>query len=133
MNDSKKFIWAYMIENGKITNGHWSYYGGGFDLIDTDTHWANKTEMMKSLRDNIKEIGVDWEKTSSPISDTESEFTDSFHPSQEVETLLGTLVLKNGKSYTIGVGHAETRFTEYAKTLSLLAEDQQRVKDILGE
>lgn len=134
MNDAKKFVWAYMIENGKITDGHWSYYGGGFNLVGVGAYdWAGMTKIMKKLQDEIKEIGIDWEKTSSPVSEIKSEFTDTFHPSAEVETLLGTLVLKDGKSYMVGAGHVETRFTEYATALSQMAEDKQRVKDILGE
>lgn len=81
----------------------------------------------------VKAIGVDWNKTLPPESSQESVFNGTFNDSSEVETLLGTLVLKDGSEYSIGVDNADTRFSDYLKTLSQLAADKQRVKDILGE
>lgn len=132
MIDANKFVWAYMIVNGRITTGDWSYYGSGW--VDLDEYNYDKINKRRErMLASIKSNGIDWDKTTVPVSSTDSLFTDTFHPSQEVETLIGTLVLKDNSSYTIGVSNAEERFTTYAKSLMLLAQDQQRVKDILGE
>jgi hypothetical protein len=130
--DVVKFVWAYMIEYGHITNGKWSYYGGDWERIDGyDYNKSVKRE--KEMRENIKTIGVDWSKTKEPDSSLESSFTDTFHDSADVETLLGTIILNNGKEYIVGVGNAERKFSEYSKLISELAKDRERVKNIFDE
>lgn len=132
MDNSLKFVWAYMIENGRITSGIWNYYGSSYDYATTLTYRTHESAM-NILREKVKSVGVDWEKTISPESNEEFGFTDTYHPSSVVPTLLGTVYLKNGESYTIGVANAEKRFNEYIKHLRQLLEDQKRVNDILGE
>lgn len=132
MIDANKFVWAYMIENGIITNKEWSFYGSGW--TDVDGYDCKKIVARKEkLKNSIKSVGINWEKTSIPESASNSIFTDTFHPAERVESLLGTLVLNDNSSYYIGVSNAEQRFTSYVQSLNELANDRQRVKDILGE
>lgn len=133
MDDSLKFTWAYMIEKGRITNGNWSYYGSSFETTGRRHDYITAEKDMEKLRKDVKDIGIDWAKTSVPESSQESGFEGTFADSSSVETLLGTLVLKDGSEYLIGVAHAETRFSEYVAILRTLMEDKQRVKDVLGE
>jgi hypothetical protein len=131
---SQKFVWAYMIENGRLTTGAWSYYAGDFeDAFDIAYDYRKRIASMDVVRTKVKEIGIDWDKTSIPESSMESSFEGTFSPSSISETLLGTLVLQDNSTYIIGVGNAETRFSDYLKTLNNLMEDTQRIKDILGE
>ena len=131
MNDTLKFVWAYMVENGRITTGEWSYYGGCWETLNLE--WDELEKRNDRFKAKVKKIGVDWEKTNAPISDTESAFTDTFHDADQVETLIGVIFLKDGSEYLIGVSNAEHRFSNYAKLLSDLAEDKERVSSILGE
>lgn len=136
MNDVNKFVWAYMLEVGERTNGTWSYYGSRFEGIKNDGLFYNYEKAIKemdTIKNKVKEIGIDWDKTLPPKSNMESSFEGTFADSSEVETLLGELVLKNGSRYTIGVSNADKRFSGYLTSLSHFMEDQQRVKDILGE
>lgn len=134
IDESIKMVWAYMVENGKLTNGEWSYYGGDWETHKPNSwKWEEIDKDNREFRDKVKKVGVDWEKTQSPKSSMENAFTDTFHDSDEVETLLGTIVLKDGSSYLVGVGNADKRFAEYVKIIMEYANDQQKIKDILGE
>lgn len=130
--DSKKAVWAYIIKEGKLTNGQWSFYGGRFD-DDFNYDWQKAEAAAQKFRERVRDVGVDWDKTQMPDSDTHSAFTDTFHDAERIETLLGTVWLKDGSKYTVGVKHPEMRFTQYAKMVSEFVSDQQRIKDILGE
>lgn len=130
--DSKKAVWAYMIQQGKLTNGEWSYYGGSWeDGFNYD--WKKMEAAESSFREKVKRVGVNWDKTEMPSSDTHSAFTDTFHDSEQVETLLGTIELKDGSKYRVGVKHAEMRFIQYARMVAEFVSDNERIKDILGE
>jgi hypothetical protein len=131
MDESLKFVWAYVIENGKLTNGKWNYYGSDFEDVFNDYRKTEKAT--EEFRKKVREIGIDWNKTASPVSDMESCFDGTDHDSSRVETLLGVVILRDGSEYTIGVGNADHRFGTYITFLKNLAEDKQRVKDILGE
>ncbi len=133
MDDSLKFTWAYMLQEGIITTGTWSYYGGRYDGVKKSYDYTQDAKDMEVLRSDVKSIGIDWTKTSIPESSMESCFEGTFSDSSSVETLLGTLVLKNGSEYVIGVSNAEVRFSGYVAMLKNLMEDKQRVKDLLGE
>jgi hypothetical protein len=132
MDESVKFVWAYMIENGYLTNGKWSFYAGDFERLD-GYDWEKSEKNKADLCASIKSVGIDWSKTTVPISNMESAFTDTFHDSSDVETLLGTLVLKDGSEYLIGVGDSDRRFGDYVRNIAQLSADKQRVRDILGE
>lgn len=81
----------------------------------------------------IKDVGVDWKKTKPPEEEQRSQFEDTFSPSSQVPSLLGTLVLKDGTEYMIGVGNSQTRFGAYAKYLADFFANEQKMKQILGE
>lgn len=133
MNDSLKFVWAYMIEEGRITNGEWNYYAGKFEILHKNYDYMAASKDMEVFRAKVKAVGVDWDKTKAPKSSQESSFEGTFNPSSDAETLLGTVVLKDGSETMIGVGNVEQRFSGYVEILRNLMEDTQRVKDILGE
>lgn len=133
--DYLKFIWAYMIEEGRLTTGQWEYYLGNW--IPSDGMYFSSSAKDKvnydSLVTDIQTIGIDWEKTKPPISSMQSAFTDSFNPSAECETLLGELYLNDGSMHKIGVNNAEKRFSEYVKALSHMMEDEARILSVLGQ
>lgn len=134
MEDAIKFVWAYMIERGRVTTGKWNYYAGDFDDAYQNNHdFIARARVMDDVRKKVKEIGIDWKKTQTPESSMESSFDGTDHDSDHVETLLGDLVLKDGSKYLIGMGNSELRFSSYIETLKTLMQDKQRVKDILGE
>lgn len=131
-DDSLKFVWAYMLEQGRITDGNWNYYGSSFST-PPQMGWREIESAMIEVREKVKTIGIDWKMTVSPESGEESGFNDTYSPSSRVPTLLGVLYLKDGSGYTIGVADPEERFQNYVEALRNLMEDKQRVKDILGE
>lgn len=133
MDESLKTVWAYMLENGKLTSGSWSYYGGNWEGVSTNWDWRKDQEANKEFLDKVKKVGVDWDRTKHPDSDMQSAFTDSFHDSARVETLLGTIVLKDGSEYIVGVKNIDVRFGDYIKMVKQMMENQKRVKDIFGE
>lgn len=134
IDESNKVVWAYMIEEGKLTNGQWSYYGGDWEAHKPNSwKWEEIDRDNKAFKEKVKTVGVDWEKTQPPQSSLESAFTDTFHDADEVETLLGTIVLKDGSEYIVGVGNADKRFSEYMKVISEYINDRDRVNRILGE
>lgn len=131
VDESNKVVWAYMIEEGSITTGTWSYYGGCWESpfnYDRRHDAANK-----EFKEKVKKVGVDWNKTHPPVSSLESAFTDTFHPSDDVETLLGTIVLKDSSEYIIGVSNADKKFGEYVRIITEYVKDRERVKNVFGE
>lgn len=133
-DESNKVVWAYMIAEGRLTSGKWSYYGGDWETHKPNSwKWEEIDKDNKDFREKVKSVGVDWEKTRPPISSMESAFTDTFHDADEVETLLGTIFLKDGSEYTVGVSNADKRFSEYVKVIMEYVKNQTRVKDIFGE
>jgi len=132
-NNTLKFVWAHMIERGKLTTGEWSYYGGDWESSPSTWKWEEVDAANKAFKEKVKSVGVDWDKTKEPESSMESAFTDTFHDSDTVETLLGTIVLKDGSEYLVGVGNSDINFGEYIKLIRRQLEDQQRMKDIFGD
>jgi len=132
VDDSLKFLWAYMLEEGNITDGNWNYYGSSFSS-PPNMNWRSLQTAMAEIRDKVKNIGINWGLTKSPESGEEFGFNDTYSPSSRVPTLLGILHLNDGSEYTIGVDNPEQRFQNYVESLRNLMEDKQRVKDILGE
>ena len=131
MDESLKIVWAYMLQNGKLTDGRWSYYGGEWEGITSD--WKTTQKKTKEFLEKVKNVGVDWSKTNHPESNMNSVFTDTFHDAETVETLLGTIFLKDGSEFMVGVSNRDVRFGEYIKLVKRMIEDTQRVKDIFGE
>ena len=120
-----------MVENGHVTTGQWSYYAGDWEYLKDD--WRESERQGKEFKSKLKTVGVDWDKTEEPISSLESAFTDTFHESESVETLVGVIVLKDGSSYTVGVNNAAMDFVAYAKMAKDKKRNEERVKDIFGE
>lgn len=135
MNDQQletlKFVWAYVIENGQLTNGEWSYYGSGWNRIEGDYRIVDK--LNTEFKECVRTVGIDWEKTKHPEAEHNYTFDGTDNPSSEVESLLGTVYLKNGSHYLVGVNNADARFVSYVDTLLKMMQDKQRIKDILGE
>lgn len=132
VDNALKFVWAYVLENGTITNGSWNYYGSGWEN-PPKLGWREIQAEMENLRAKVKKVGIDWGQTIFPDSGIESGFNDTYSPSSRVPTLLGVLYLNDGSVYTLGVSNAEQRFQGYVEVLRNLAEDKERVKNILGE
>jgi hypothetical protein len=132
VDESNKVVWAYMVDEGKLTNGTWSYYGGDWESPH-GYDWRKIDKANIDFKEKVKSVGVDWAKTQPPQSSMESAFTDTFHDSDDVETLLGTIVLKDGSEYTVGVSNADKKFGEYVKIIMEYVKDQERVKNVFGE
>jgi hypothetical protein len=131
-NETLKIVWAYMIVNGTLTTGKWNYHGGGWDRIH-GYDWKKQDHAYKTFTEEVKTVGVNWHRTQEPQSSVNSAFTDTFHDSADVETLLGTVVLNNGKEYKVGVNHADTKFTQYMKMIAEYAANKARVKTLFGD
>lgn len=134
MEEAIKFVWAYMIEQGRVTDGKWNYYAGDWqDAYQNNYDFVARAKTMDAVRKKVKEIGIDWKKTQTPTSSMESSFEGTDNDSSSVESLIGILVLKDGSEYMIGMGNSDVRFSVYIDTMKTLMQDKQRVKDILGE
>jgi len=103
--NSKQFAWLYLIENGIAAVEH-SYYGG-YELVDKRMTGIFKRfdhnseiEVKQIYLKEIKEIGVDWNKTSAPESDMVAQFAGTFSEADENEYLSGKLILNDGKKQT---------------------------------
>lgn len=132
VDQTNKLVWAYMVENGILTNGKWSYYAGNWERT-TGWDWRESDREMAEFRSRLKSVGVDWSRTAPPESSLENAFTDTFSDSDSVETLLGTIVLKDGSEYIVGVSNSDVRFGAYVKMISALIADTERVNAIFGD
>lgn len=96
-------IWFHILKNGRVMDPdtEWNHYGAEFeDYFDKKQYKINSAATVKLLQ-QIKVIGVDWQKTEVPEYECRSEFTDSFHPPKDVDTWSGTLYLNDGSSYFV--------------------------------
>lgn len=136
MENAQKFVWAYIIEQGEITDGTWCYYGGRWNPEDFNASHEKRVKQKKELLKKVKTIGVNWDLMEHPVSSNESIFQGTDSSSTNTGTLLGTLVLKDGSIYLLGVSGYGERIGSYMKFLQEACkedEDKKRVKDILGE
>ncbi len=121
-----KYIWAYMIAEGQRTNGDFSHYGGHWesddDYYDTVARETNKNNIITQLNEH----GVDWFQTGVPIFETRSEFVGTDESPDRIDTLLGTLVLKNGTKHTIGIEDAKEHYVDAIQAFL----NNKKVKDI---
>lgn len=104
--NAKQFAWLYLVEQGMA--GRTPSFYGGYE-VDSDSRdrcgvkvsdtyfWSDGPDPLRSqFFKEIREHGVDWNKTRAPHSKTHSQFTDTFHDPIYKEYLEGTLVLNNG-------------------------------------
>ena len=100
----KKIVWAFMLEHGCITEGEWSYYGGHFEYPKSIKNKSR--EAIEKFKDavyfEIREQGVDWNRTAIPDFEHHTEFVGTGNDSNWVDCLLGDLHLLNGKTYKLG-------------------------------
>lgn len=130
--NSKQFAWQYLIENGSA--GVTSSYYGGYDLVDKrmkylDTGWDYRPIKVHYLKE-IKDLGVDWNKTRAPVSELMSQFRGTFNDSSETEYLVGTLILTNGEKQS---WIAESiKITNVFGMMAELGKSKERFKEIFG-
>lgn len=138
----KKTVWAYMVENGIVTEDKWdswNVYGANYTYppapgLRNGYHSGRAQKYWDTLlQDSIRLIGIDWDKTQPPRSDTRSQFEGTEADNSRVETLIGDLYFKDGSKLTIGIGHAEQRFGDYVRAVAAFVQDKERVKKIFGE
>jgi len=103
--NSKQFAWLYLIENG-VAGCRPSYYGG-HELSDKrmssvyrDFDCTSLEAIKQIYLKELKEIGVDWDKTDAPDSNMVSQFAGTFSEADKNEMLSGKIVLKNGETQT---------------------------------
>ena len=102
IDESVKFAWAYLLKHGRPTTGKWCYYSGWERIDGKWFGWEEQQLKTQQLIDETVKVGIDWEKSGVPEVKEESQFTDTFSPSRDCLATLGTLVLKNGKTYILG-------------------------------
>lgn len=122
----KKVSYAFLLKHGVFTTGKWSYYGGSYDpLLPPDvkgnfTSYKNLQKFYDDIKSEIKTVGIDWDKTQIPETESNNVFDGTFAENNRyTECTLGTLVLKNGKMYTIGAT-TSLPFGEHMKDLFAL-------------
>ena len=100
----KKIVWSFMLEHGRITEGEWSYYGGHFEYPESinNNSWETIEKFKAEVYSEIREQGVDWEKTVIPDFEYKAEFVGTDDDSKWMDCLLGDLHLRNGKTYKLG-------------------------------
>ena len=135
--NSKQFAWLYLVENG-VSGLTRSYYGGFESSKDPEIHTLDqyKFDFMDKVKEiNFKKIkragGVNWDRTQAPDSGWRSEFQGTFADSLRVETLEGTLVLKNGQTMEWEGDNIEVR-----NVFDMMAEvdaAKERFAEIFGE
>jgi hypothetical protein len=105
-----KRIWAYMVAEGELTTGEFSYYSG-FE----GKYKYNITEMDKVRKAIIKDLnkhGVAWDASGVPDYVAYSQFVGTDSPSEQCECLIGILVLKNGQTFRLGVSDASDEYID---------------------
>lgn len=125
-----KFIWAYMITQGRLTtNGQFSYYGGGFDC---PLGWGEVEKHREMIKKLVKEHGVAWEATGVPEYRVYAEFSSTDHPSNEVETLCGNLVLTNGSIFKLGAKDVSKDVLDAVQYFGSEYKRPDYVKEVFG-
>ena len=130
----KQTCWAYLVEHGYPTTGRWSFYGGHWDHADPRKQYDDSTyaEDRKLLIAQIKRIGVNWEATQMPEFDVRSEFVGTGSPSSDTRTMMGLLVLNDGKMVKLGC-HGQPEYLEdLAAHIERLTKDSERARSIFG-
>lgn len=104
-------IWAIILENGSVSykDSTHSYYGG-WQLTERLSYREipEILKEVKSYRNKIREVGVDWAKMDVPEYKSYSEFAGTDSPSDTVEVWQGIITLMDG---TQMIGHCEDRHT----------------------
>lgn len=102
--DAKKFAWTYLVEHG--FGGVKPSYYGGWDIVDTamKKRGFSYTKIHEKYLNEINKVGVDWDKTNAPSSDSVSEFQGTFCDATLKEVIRGNLVLNDG---TVQVWYAD--------------------------
>jgi len=105
----KKIVWAFMLEHGRITEGEWSYYGGHFEYpkVIVNKAWKAIEKFKTDIYFEIREQGVDWNKTGIPDFEHHAEFVGTDNDSNWLDCLLGDLHLLNGKTYKFGTNKVD--------------------------
>lgn len=135
--NSKQFAWLYLVQNGKAGIGR-AYYGG-YDTIDENwenmfgSYWSieSHNKAYKYYATQMKSIGVDWDKTEAPKSDSISTFNGTFADSTKAEILTGVLVLKDGTEQ-----HWEADAIEITNVFDMMAavsEATEKFNTLFGE
>jgi hypothetical protein len=102
--NAKYFAWFYLIEKG-AAGSRYSYYGG-MDLQDERLkeffkgHCFTPQERNEVYLNEIRTIGIDWDKTDAPSNGSHSVFQGTFCDAGTSEHIEGTLVLKDGLKQT---------------------------------
>lgn len=94
--ESKQFAWLYLVEYG-WPNASSSYYGG-FQLSNDKgcCDYSALTREKKNVLANIKQVGVNWERTNAPDTESTDYFQGTFCDSGTKEVLYGIMTLNNG-------------------------------------
>lgn len=131
LEDLKK-IWAYMVMKGSITTGEYNYYGGFEGPYRHQSEKMNK--FRKTMISELTEHGIAWDATDVPEYRTYSEFSGTNDPSENVECLMGTLVLKNGIMHKLGARHVSSEMLDLVQkyTLPELPESNPEIKDFMN-
>lgn len=132
--NAKQFAWTYMVLNGHA-NMKKSFYGGT-EAVDPKAPGKKRKpggycdSWNDAFIQQIKTVGVNWNKTDAPYSEKEASFTDTFHDPEDVEVLYGDLVLNNGyKQRWMG----EPLVMGVFEAMAAIDEFKAKYKEIFGE
>ncbi len=133
--EAKKFAWIYLIEHGDAGR---SYYGG-LNLKDQrvahlhSSSWRSDSasKIKEFYLDEIKKIGVNWNKTLEPRNNEISLFTDTFHDSERKEIIEGELVLNNGLTQSWFADKLE--ISNVFEMMAAVTEFQTKYNSLFGE
>lgn len=135
----KKTVWAYLIQNGLVVTGDYSFFRSGYEK-DTKFYggyleWCKKPASFTkdTIVAMIKSKGVDWDKTLVPTREINSDFKGILTDAIISECLRGELYFKDGTHISIGAKDVNNAMLDYYETFLDLVEIKRAVADIFGQ
>lgn len=125
---SKKHIWAYVLEHGKVNTK--ASYWGGLSLMNT-TFGERFDESQKNCLAHIKYIGIDWDKTEFPIQDVAYTFDGTDRDSRAENYIRGSLVLTDGSKIQCCIGHHDV--AEYNQAVAYIKGQHKDIATIVNK
>jgi hypothetical protein len=133
--NAKHFAWFYLIENG-YAGSRFEYYGGT-RIVDErlkiafGNGYVERTKANEFYLNEIRTIGVDWERSSAPDNGSYSTFNGTFADSSSSECIEGTLYLLNGlKQNWIA---ESVRISNVFQLMADTSAFQERMTELFGD
>lgn len=131
-----------MLKEGRpCDSDKWEYYGGHYERkrqCDYDEKATSKEGELvykdsRELIGRVKKIGVNWDKTKIPKSESHTVFNGTFNSETEYkECLIGTLVLTDGQKFLVAVEGADDTFQDFAVKLQKYMDHAKVTEEMFG-